>query len=111
MVLSVLNFMNQKVFFSLCFFCCSGASLLASHVGERLYMQKCSHCHGLKGEQSVFETSAVIQGWQIDKTLQALHGYKDHSYGSTKKGVMKVIVARMDEKSIEDVATYIENLK
>ena len=103
--------MNNKILISTLLFCLSGTTLSANHIGERLYMQKCSHCHGLKGEQSVFETSAVIQGWKIDKTVEALRGYKEHSYGSSKKGVMKVIVARMDEKSIKDVATYIENLK
>jgi cytochrome c553 len=80
-------------------------------VGEHLYVTKCSHCHGIKGEQSVFETSAVIQGWESNKTLEALHGYKENSYGSTKKGVMKVVVARLNEDSMKDVAVYIETLK
>jgi len=85
--------------------------LSANPVGEHLYIKKCSHCHGIKGEQSVFETSAIIQGWETNKTLEALHGYKHNSYGSTKKGVMKVVVARLDEDSMKDVASYIENLK
>ncbi len=103
--------MKKKLFLGFTFFYSFSSALSASPVGERLYMQKCSHCHGLKGEQSVFETSAIIQGWETKKTIEALHGYKDNSYGSTKKGVMKVVVARLDEASIKDVATYIETLK
>ncbi|MGE4455420.1 MAG: cytochrome c [Arcobacteraceae bacterium] len=103
--------MKKKLFLGFTFFYSFSSALSANPAGEHLYIKKCSHCHGLKGEQSVFETSAVIQGWQTSKTIEALHGYKDNSYGSTKKGVMKVVVARLDEASMKDVATYIETLK
>lgn len=99
---------GNRLFVGFAFF---SSMLSANPVGEHLYIKKCSHCHGIKGEQSVFETSAIIQGWETNKTLEALHGYKHNSYGSTKKGVMKVVVARLDEDSMKDVASYIENLK
>ena len=55
--------------------------------------------------------SEIITGWQVDKTIAALRGYKDGSYGKAMKGVMKGQVSRLDDAKIEALAKHIAGLK
>jgi len=73
---------------------------------------KCAGCHGAKGEKSALNKSAVIGGQDAAKTLEQLKGYKagtlnQHGMG----GMMKMQVANLDDKALQDVADYIATLK
>lgn len=72
---------------------------------------KCSGCHGINGEKEALGKSQVIQGWDANKTIAALQGYKDGSYGGVMKGVMKGQVMSLSDEDINALAKHIEGLK
>jgi cytochrome c553 len=78
--------------------------------GASLY-KKCSACHGKTGEKKALGKSAIIKGWETKKTVAALKGYKDGTYGGPMKGLMKGQVASLDDKQIESIAKFIEAQK
>ncbi|MGB5917660.1 c-type cytochrome [Arcobacter sp.] len=84
-------------------------SLMAND-GETIY-KACASCHGANGEKAALEKSQIIKGWDKQKIVDALKGYKAGTYGGAMKGVMKGQVARLDDKKIEAVASYISTLK
>ena len=84
-------------------------SLMAND-GASLY-KKCAGCHGTSAEKKALNKSQVIQGWDQEKLVTALKGYKDGTYGGTMKGLMKGQVASYDDAEIEAVAKYISTLK
>ena len=86
------------------------ATSLNAADGATLY-KKCSGCHGANGEKKALGKSAIIKGWEIDKIIKILKGYKDGTYGGVMKGVMKGQVANLDDKKIEEIAKFIESKK
>lgn len=78
--------------------------------GAALY-KPCIACHGAKAEKKALNKSHIIQGWEVDKTVAALKGYKDGSYGGAMKGVMKGQVAKLSDEDMKAVAEYIHGLK
>jgi len=84
-------------------------SLVAAD-GASLY-KKCAGCHGVNGEKKALNKSKVITGWSADKTIAALKGYKDGSYGGPMKGLMKGQVATYSDADIEKVAAHVATLK
>ena len=77
--------------------------------GAKLFA-KCAGCHGSHGERKALGKSQLIQAWSEEKTLTALHGYKDGSYGSSMKGVMKSQISKFSDAEIQAVAKYISGL-
>jgi len=77
--------------------------------GAKLFA-KCVSCHGQNAEKKALNKSNVIQGWSTDKTIAAINGYKDGSYGSSMKGVMKPQVAKLTKAEVQAVAEYISKL-
>ena len=73
--------------------------------------KRCTACHGTNAEKKALGKSAIIQGWEANKTITALKGYKDGTYGGAMKGVMKGQVSHLSDAEIKAVATYIETLK
>jgi len=67
----------------------------------------CAGCHGANGEKPALGKSQVIKGWDKQKVIDALNGYKDGSYGGTMKGVMKGQVATKSDAEIEALADLI----
>ncbi|MDH4944614.1 c-type cytochrome [Sulfurimonas sp. C5] len=72
---------------------------------------KCTACHGANGEKHALGKSQVIKGWKAEKTLAALKGYKEGTYGGAMKGVMKGQVNKLSEADMKALAKYIEGLK
>jgi cytochrome c553 len=70
----------------------------------------CASCHGANAEKSALGKSQVIQGWSVEKTVEALKGYKDGSYGGAMKGLMKGQVARLSDADIQDLAQQISKM-
>jgi cytochrome c553 len=77
---------------------------------EELYL-KCSGCHGLKGEKKALNSSEIIQGWDVQRTIDALTGYKANTYGKAMKGVMQAQVKGLSQDDINVLAEYIFKLK
>jgi len=78
--------------------------------GAALY-KKCTACHGATGEKKALGKSVVIKGWEAQKTIAALNGYKDGTYGGAMKGLMKGQVKDLDDAQIEALAKFIEAQK
>lgn len=87
-----------------------GATVLFANEGAGLF-KSCAGCHGANGEKAALGKSEIITGWEASKTVAALKGYKDGSYGKSMKGVMKGQVVRLDDAKIDAIAKYIETLK
>lgn len=87
-----------------------GALTSVSADGAAIY-SKCVACHGANGEKQALGKSAVIAGWEKSKTVAALKGYQDGTYGGAMKGVMKGQVTRLSDAEIEEVAAYIASKK
>ena len=68
---------------------------------------KCMGCHGANGEKKALGKSAIIKGWEIEKTVAALKGYKTGTYGGAMKGLMKGQVASMSDEQINAIAKYL----
>ena len=71
----------------------------------------CAGCHGADGSKKALGKSAIIAGWDVAKTTEALNGYKDGSYGGVMKGVMKGQVMRLSDADIADLAGKIAAMK
>lgn len=78
--------------------------------GETLF-KTCTTCHGTRAEKSALNKSQVIAGWSSDKTVAALNGYKDGTYGGPLKSTMTAQVKNLDATAIATLAKYIEGLK
>ena len=73
--------------------------------------KKCAGCHGAHAEKKALGKSAVIQGWDAQKVVAALKGYKAGTYGGAMKGLMKGQVAALGEPEMESIAKFIEAQK
>ena len=78
--------------------------------GRSIYVHKCASCHGQKGEKIALNKSQIITGWKQEKSITALNGYKDGSYGGTLKAIMKGQVTALSSEQIEALAEYIATL-
>lgn len=77
--------------------------------GEALF-KACSSCHGQKAEKQALGKSQVIAGWDKQKVIDALNGYKDGTYGGVMKGIMKGQVSTKSDAEIEALADFISTL-
>jgi len=88
----------------------AGVTSLLAADGAELF-KKCVSCHGANAEKSALGKSQIIQGWDKAKTVTALKGYKDGTYGGAMKAIMKGQVAPYSDADIEAVSAYISTLK
>ena len=77
--------------------------------GESLF-KTCTSCHGAKGEKEALGKSQVIAGWDKERVIKDLNGYKDGSYGGVMKGIMKPHVESKTPEQIEVLADFISKL-
>ena len=94
----------KKLVLTALFMMASASFALAD--GKALYA-KCIACHGAQGQNKALGQSQIIKGWDKAKTIKALAGYKDGSYGGAMKGVMKGQVASYTDAQIDEVSAYI----
>jgi cytochrome c553 len=78
--------------------------------GYTFYAHKCASCHGKNGEKAAFNNAQIIAGWDKEKSVSALNGYKDGTYGGSLKGIMKGQVSALSDAQIEAVSEYISTL-
>lgn len=72
--------------------------------------QVCSGCHGVDGSKVALGKSQVIKGWGAKKISDALHGYKNGTYGGAMKGLMGAQASKLSDAQIEALAEYISKL-
>lgn len=77
--------------------------------GKILYAS-CASCHGQNAEKPALGKSQVIAGWDKEKIINALNGYKDGSYGGVMKNIMKGQVSSKSDEEIEAIADFVSNL-
>ena len=70
----------------------------------------CGSCHGQKGEKSALGKSQVIAGWDKQRIIDSLNGYKDGSYGGVMKNIMTGQVNTKTEAEIEALADLISKM-
>ncbi|MBN2815640.1 MAG: c-type cytochrome [Campylobacterales bacterium] len=70
----------------------------------------CISCHGVNAEKKALNKSQIIQGWESTKVVNALHGYKDGSYGGPMKAIMKGQVTKLSDEDIKALGDYISGL-
>ena len=78
--------------------------------GHLLFVQKCASCHGQLGEKAALNKSQIIAGWEKEKSINALKGYQNGTYGSSLKGIMKGQVSSLSEEQIRVISEYIATL-
>jgi len=83
--------------------------VVASIDAKALY-KSCSACHGANGEKPALGKSKIIQGWSASKVTDALNGYKDGTYGSAMKSIMKGQASKLDDEKIKALSDYISKL-
>ncbi len=69
--------------------------------------QKCSVCHGAKGEKAAMGASKLLDTMKKAEIVAALKGYKDGSYGGAMKGAMKGQVKDLSDADIKAIADLI----
>jgi cytochrome c553 len=84
-------------------------SILKPIDGAKIFA-KCSSCHGKGAEKKALNKSQIIKGWSQEKIITAINGYKDGTYGSSMKGVMKPQVIKLTKEEINAVSAYISKL-
>ena len=82
---------------------------VTKHDPAQLFMA-CASCHGKDAQKEALGKSKVIKGWPEQKIVDALHGYKNGTYGGAMKGVMKGQVTKLSDADIEALAAYISKL-
>jgi cytochrome c len=86
-----------------------GATSLLAADGAGLY-KKCQGCHGVNAEKAALGKSQIIKGWEAQKTIDSLKGYKAGTYGGAMKGVMKGQVAALNDDQMQALADHIAGL-
>ena len=77
--------------------------------GADIY-KACIACHGQNAEKAALGKSKIIKGWSTSKTINALNGYNNDSYGGAMKGLMKGQASILSKDDIKAVAEYISKL-
>jgi cytochrome c553 len=70
----------------------------------------CASCHGADASKAALGKSQVIKGWSAQKIADALHGYKNKTYGGASKAMMQGQVAKLSDEDIKILAEYITKL-
>ncbi len=85
------------------------AKVVASVDAKDLF-KSCSACHGLNGEKVALGKSKVIQGWSASKVTKALNEFKNGTYDSPTKKIMKSNASRLNDEQIKVLSEYISKL-
>jgi cytochrome c553 len=70
----------------------------------------CASCHGQKAEKAALGKSQVIAGWDKQKIIDALHGYKNGTYGGVMKNIMTGQVNNKSDAEIDALADLISKM-
>lgn len=85
-------------------------STLFAADGAEIYKAKCFSCHGEKAVKAALNKSQIIAGWDAQKTIASMNGYKNGE-GGAMKNVMKPIASGLSEDDLKAVAATIASFK
>ncbi|QIR75889.1 c-type cytochrome [Sulfurospirillum diekertiae] len=88
----------------------ASASTLFAVDGAEIYKAKCFSCHGEKASKAALNKSQIIAGWDADKIITSVNGYKNGA-GGAMKNVMKPIASGLNDDDLKAVATTIASFK
>jgi len=86
------------------------SSVVESSIDAKALFKACASCHGEKAEKIALGKSQVIAGWDKQRIINAINGYKDGSYGGVMKNIMKGQVSTKTDAEIDALAGFISNL-
>lgn len=98
----------MKIFF---IFLLTLSTLLWANEGENLFNAKCRVCHGNLADSHAYNASSIIAGWNIEKTIHALQGYKSTQYGGRFKSTMEGIAKELSSEEMILLAQHIYKLE
>ena len=98
----------MKIFF---IFLLTLSTLLWANEGENLFNAKCRVCHGNLADRPAYNASSIIAGWNIEKTIHALQGYKSTQYGGRFKSTMEGIAKELSSEEMILLAQHIYKLE
>ncbi|MFK5881093.1 MAG: c-type cytochrome [Sulfurospirillum sp.] len=75
--------------------------------GVALFKSKCSSCHGVKAGKKALGKSEIIAKWDSKKILDALHGYKNGTFGGSMKAIMQGQAKGLSDDQISVLANII----
>lgn len=75
-------------------------------IGEKIYISKCSSCHGLKGEEKPYNSMA-LNAITLEEFQDAIKGYKIGSYNLGNAREMKPYAIGYTAKDIDIIYNYI----
>ena len=87
------------------------STLLFANEGEALFNAKCRVCHGNLADRPAYNASSIIAGWNIEKTIHTLQGYKSTQYGGRFKSTMEGIAKELSSEEMILLAQHIYKLK
>jgi len=96
----------KKTILALTFIAAVSMFAFASGHGADIYA-KCKGCHGADGSKEALGVGAPLKGQSASDIVKKLHGYKDGSYGGSKKSIMKGQANRLSDDEMKAVAEYI----
>lgn len=70
----------------------------------------CGSCHGEKAEKAALGKSQVIAGWDKQRIIDAINGYKNGTYGGIMKNVMAGHVNDKTDVEIDALAELISKM-
>lgn len=88
----------------------ASVSTLFAADGAEIYKAKCFSCHGEKAAKVALNKSQVIAGWDAEKIIASVNGYKNGE-GGAMKGVMKPIAVGLNDDDLKAVAATIASYK
>ncbi len=77
---------------------------------SNLYTNRCASCHGINAEKAALNASQNIAQWDSKKIQDALHGYKNGTYGGKMKAIMQAQSKSLTDEEIRLISDYITSL-
>lgn len=88
----------------------ASVSTLFAADGAEIYKAKCLSCHGDKASKAALNKSQIIAGWDAEKIIASVNGYKNGE-GGAMKNVMKPIASGLSDDDLKAVAATIASYK
>jgi cytochrome c553 len=86
------------------------AAVETSTIDVNTLFKTCASCHGEKAEKLALGKSQVIAGWDKQRIIDSLNGYRNGTYGGVMKNIMTGHVKTKTDAEIEALADLISKM-
>jgi cytochrome c len=100
----------KKITIGVSFLLLGCLNLAVAADGAAVYKSKCFSCHGEKAAKVALNKSQIIAGWDAQKIIDSINGYKN-GQGGPMKNVMKPIATGLSDEDLKAVAATIASYK